>query len=266
MTNALAVVTGASSGIGWEMGKQLAARGYDLLLVARREDRLRGLASQIESQGPVRADILRLDLAAQEARQQLIAKIGLERDRFHLLINNAGFGAVKPAVDVPPARSLEMIQLNVSALTELSLEAAKILMKKRSGAIINVASTAAFQAVPYMSVYAATKAYVLSFTEGLAEELHGSGVRVMALCPGYTRTEFQEVAGEPAESMRRRHMMSAEDCVRIGLNDFDAGKRISVTGTLNKLQIFASWLAPRSIVVRSAALVVKSRIGKRTEH
>jgi short-subunit dehydrogenase len=242
------------------MGKQLAAHGYDLLLVARRESRLRELANQIESEGRVKAAILALDLTVPEGCQQLIARIGLERDRFHLLFNNAGFGAVKPAVDIPLARSLEMIQLNVSALTELSLEAAKILIQKRSGAIINVASTAGFQAVPYMSVYAATKAYVLSFTEALAEELHAFGVRVMALCPGYTRTEFQEVAGEPIESVRRRRMMSAEDCVRIGLKDFDAGKRISVTGTLNKLQTFASWLAPRSLVVRSAALLIKSRL------
>ncbi|MBZ5496507.1 MAG: SDR family oxidoreductase [Acidobacteriia bacterium] len=260
MTKGLAVVTGASAGIGWEMAKQLATRGYDLLLVARREERLKQLAGDIEARGQAKAGILKLDLTVRAERQQLVSSIALEPDRFSLLINNAGFGAARPAVDIAAARCLEMIELNVSALTELSLEAAKILTRKRSGGIINVASTAAFQSVPYMSVYAATKAYVLSFTEALAEELGGSGVRVMALCPGYTETEFQQVAGERAESARTRPRMSAADCVRIGLHDFEAGKRISITGISNKLQTFASWLFPRSLVVHLAAAMVKSRI------
>ncbi len=156
-----------------------------------------------------------------------------------------------------------MIHLNVSALTELSIEAARILLRKKSGGIINVASTAAFQSVPYMSVYAASKAYVLSFTEGLAVELRGSGVRVMALCPGYTKTEFQQVAGEHPESAGKRIMMTAEDCVRIGLSDYEAGKHVSVTGLRNKLQTFASWLFPRSLVVQIAAALMKTRMAKK---
>ena len=260
MNRGLAVVTGASSGIGWELGKQLAARGYDLLLVARREERLRQLANEIHARGGTRAEYLALDLTLQAGRQFLAARMADARERFSLLVNNAGFGAARAAVDLPAARALEMITLNVSALTELSMEAAKILVSRQSGGIINVASTAAFQAVPFMSVYGATKAYVLSFTEGLAEELRDSGVRVMALCPGYTETEFQRIAGESPERTRMRHMMSAADCVRIGLSDFDAGRRISITGLRNRLQTFGAWLFPRSVVVRFAAAMVKSRI------
>ncbi len=260
MGKGLAVVTGASSGIGWEMSKQLAARGYDLLLVARREARLRELAARIQSERRTQTDFVRLDLTARQERADLLSMIAREQGRLSLVVNNAGFGAVGAAKDVGAARSLEMIELNISALTELSLETAKILAAKRSGGIINVASTAAFQAVPYLGVYSATKAYVLSFTEALAEELRDSGVRVMALCPGYTRTEFQEVAGESIESRSRRSMMSAAECVRIGLRDFEAGRRVSVTGYGNKLQVLASWASPRNLVVHLAGELMKGRI------
>jgi short-subunit dehydrogenase len=265
MGKGLAVVTGASSGIGWEMSKQLAARGYDLLLVARRDARLRELAAQIQSEGRTKTDILKLDLTAKQERRDLVSMIAREQGRLGLVVNNAGFGAVRSSVDIGTAKSLEMIELNISALTELSLEAAKILVPKRSGGIINVASTAAFQAVPYLGVYSATKAYVLSFTEALAEELRDAGVRVMALCPGYTKTEFQQVAGESIESRSKRRMMSAADCVRIGLRDFDAGKRVSVTGIGNKLQTLASWIFPRTLVIHMAGELVKGRIGKQPE-
>jgi uncharacterized protein len=255
----LAVITGASSGLGWEMALQLATRGYDQLLVARREERLRELANKVESMG-AKADLLALDLADAAERRKLIAAIENEQERLALFINNAGFGAARAALDVARPRSLEMIELNVVALTELTLAAATILTARRAGGIINVASTAAFQAVPYMSVYAATKAFVLSFTEGMAEELRDSGVRIMALCPGYTATEFQRVAGERAEKARGYPMMSAEKCVRIGLADYEAGKRISVTGMSNKMQTFASWLIPRGMVSRLAGNMVKTRI------
>lgn len=265
MGKGLAVVTGASSGIGWEISKQLAACGFDLLLVARREARLRELAAQIQSESRAKMDILKLDLTAKQERRALVSMIGREQGRLSLVVNNAGFGAVRSAVDIGTAKSLEMIELNISALTELSLEAAKILVSKRSGGIINVASTAAFQPVPYLGVYSATKAYVLSFTEALAEELRDTGVRVMALCPGYTKTEFQQVAGESIESRSKRRMMSAAVCVRIGLRDFDAGKRVSVTGIGNKLQTHASWISPRTLVVHMAGELMKGRFAKQPE-
>jgi short-subunit dehydrogenase len=260
MTKGLAVVTGASSGIGWELARQLAARGYGLLLVARRQDRLEQLAELIEAETRIKADILKLDLTDGAARRRLGSRLSAERERFSLLVNNAGFGAVGPALRVPPDTNMGMIELNIAALTQLSLEAAGILVQKKSGGIINVASTAAFQAVPYMTIYAATKAFVLSFTDALAEELRDSGVRIMALCPGRTRTEFQQVAGERIDEARVRGYMSAAACVRIGLNDFEAGKRISVTGTLNRLQTFAGRHFPRSIVVPMAARLEKRRV------
>jgi uncharacterized protein len=259
MGKGLAVITGASSGIGWELGLQLAARGYDLLLVARRKERLEELAALIRLAAPVRADLLQCDLVSPADRRALIARLHEEKDRLALVINNAGFGAFGATVEIPVSRTLEMIELNIGALTELSETAARILVPRRTGGIINVASTAAFQAVPYLGVYSATKAYVLSFTEALAEELQSPGVRVMALCPGYTRTEFQQVSGESIESSGRRYMMSAADCVRIGLRDFEAGRRVSVTGAANKVQTLASRLFPRRLVVHLAGALVKSR-------
>ncbi len=263
MDRGLAVVTGASAGIGWEMGLQLTARGYDVLLIARREERIRELARKIQFEHRVKADFRTLDLTSLPERRALITDLAAEKGRLRLVVNNAGFGALAPAIEVSVARIFEMIELNITALTELSLEAARLMMPNRAGGIINVASTAAFQAVPYMSVYAATKAYVLSFTEGLAEELHHEGIRVMALCPGYTRTEFQKIAGESIESSSRRRMMSAADCVRIGLRDFEAGKRISITGIGNRMQTLASWISPRSVVVPVAGKLVRGRIGRR---
>ncbi len=260
MAKGLAVVTGASSGIGWEMGRQLAARGYDLLLVARREERLRSLAAEIDKDGKAHVEYMRADLTNRADRRELIARMAKDCRRISILVNNAGFGAVAAAQNIPMERCLEMIELNMAALTELSLEAARLFAANRTGAIINVASTAAFQPVPFMSLYAATKAFVLSFTEALAEEMHVTGVRVMALCPGYTRTEFQQIAGEASGRPTLKHCMSAEVCVRIGLADFDSGKRVSITGAANKLQTFASWLFPRSLVVRAAGAFVKGRI------
>jgi hypothetical protein len=152
-----------------------------------------------------------------------------------------------------------MIELNVTALTELSWEAVRLLTPKGAGGIINVASTAAFQSIPYMSVYAATKAFVLSFTEALAEEVEARGLRVMALCPGITKSEFQQVAGIPEDDIALRRAMSVEECVQLGLEDFASGKRISITGAPNKVQIFISWLLPRSWVTSIIARGIRRR-------
>src|SRR5262249_12965336 len=160
----------------------------------------------------------------------------------------------------PLERIRDLIELNITALTEISYAAARIMSRKRSGGLINVASTAAFQAVPYMNVYSASKAYVLSFTEGLAEELAPYGARVMALCPGPTESEFQAAAGVKPEAIRTRVAMTAAECARIGLEDFDSGKRISITGWGNKLQVFGTWLAPRHLVTKAVSRVMQGRL------
>jgi uncharacterized protein len=260
MSEKLAVVTGASSGIGWELARQLAGRGYDLLLVARRADRLRALASEINSTTGKQADVLALDLTLPAERKALTSRMEASEDRLALAVNNAGFGLIGSTWTGPLERLAGMIELNITALTEISCAAARIMSRKRSGGLINVASTAAFQAVPYMNVYSATKAYVLSLTEGLAEELADHGVRAMALCPGPTESEFQAVAGVRRDAMRSPITMTAEECVRIGLEDFERGKRISITGWGNKLQVFGTWLAPRNLVTKAARRMMQSRL------
>lgn len=259
MSSKLAVVTGASSGIGRELARQLAPRGYDLLLVARREERLRDLSARIRSEAGREAAILPVDLTVRGGRDRLLAALEDSRDSLALVVNNAGFGYVGPAVRAERVRMANMIELNVTALTEISLAAARIFVGKRQGGLINVASTASFQPVPYMNVYSATKAYALSFTEALAEELRASRVRVMALCPGSTKSEFHAVAGVRREDRHSGPVMSAEECARIGLEDFDRGKTLSITGAANKLMVFGSRAAPRRLVIRSAARFMKNR-------
>jgi len=259
VTDQIAVVTGASAGIGREMARQLGAKGYELWLVARREDRLDGLAVEIENSGRSKPTIICLDLTQRADRRDLVGRMTEHRDRLALLVNNAGFGAYGPTIRIPVSRQFEMIELNITALTELSYEAAQLMVGKRSGAIINVASTASFQPIPFQSVYGATKAYVLSFTCALAEEVRAQGVHVMALCPGLTRTEFQEIAGITREDFRMRHAMTATRCSELGLRDFERRKRVSITGAMNKAQIFASWLFPRGLVIRVVARMMQDR-------
>jgi len=249
------VVTGASAGIGWEMGRQLAGRGYDLLLVARREDRLRALAAEIAQRGRS-AEVRALDLTDASGRAQLAAEMEQRSENLELVVNNAGFGVAGATTDAPLERIRGLIELNILALTELSWAAAKILSQRRKGGLINVASTAAFQAVPYLNIYSASKAYVLSFTEALAEELAERGIHVMALCPGSTQTEFHAVAGLKGAIPSA---MTAAECVRIGLADFEAGKRVSITGFRNKATAFATRFAPRRLVHKAAASMMRNR-------
>jgi short-subunit dehydrogenase len=262
MNQKLAVVTGASSGIGWELARQLAQRGYNLLLVARRTERLEALAKEIVSTTRSAVDVLALDLTRPDERKKLSSRLESAGSGLALVVNNAGVGFVGPTWACPLERVIGIVELNISALTEISFEAARIMSRNRAGGLINVASTAAFQSVPYMNVYSATKGYVLSFTEALAEELSGYGVRVMALCPGYTESEFHAIAGVKEDALRKRIAMTAEKCARLGLQDFERGRRISITGWGNKLQVFGSWLAPRALVTRAASRMMRQRSGQ----
>jgi short-subunit dehydrogenase len=247
-------VTGASSGIGEEFARQFAERGHDLTIVARRLDRLEALAAELSKKWKVAVTPLAADLSTDEGIAA--AKSHLSNAGPWILVNNAGFGSRGRFVELDPARETQEVRLNVVALHELTAAVLPLCKQVGEGGLINVASTAAFQPVPYMSTYAATKAFVLHFTEGLAVELKGTGVRVQVLCPGATRTEFEDVAGEvPSRfgAMAAARAMSSEEVVHASLKAFDRNRTICVPGTTNALMINGARLAPRSAVRRLVA-------------
>lgn len=243
----VALITGASAGLGAEFARQLSKRGYRLVLAARRKGRLDSLASELGN-----ARSVEIDLSQEGAAAELIRNVSDAGETVDLLVNNAGFGLHGRFHKADPKRLRQMVDLNCGALTELCREVLPAMVERGSGAILNVASTAAFQAGPGMAVYFATKAYVLSLSEALHEEVRRSGVRVTALCPGPTRTEFGEVAGFKGNGGFDRYAMDSETVVRAGLDALDRNKAVAVTGTLNKVGAFSTRLAPRSILRRIA--------------
>ena len=242
-----ALITGASAGLGVEFARQLAARGYRLILTARRKDRLDALAAELGN-----ARVIAIDLAEPGAAAALIAECDAAGAQVDLLVNNAGFGLRGPFTKLDAGRQREMIDLNVGALTDLCRLIGPRMAERRSGAILNVASTAAFQPGPKMAVYFATKAYVLSFTEALHEEMKPHGVKVSALCPGPTRTEFGEVAGFGADSRFDKIAMSAEEVVSKGLEGMEKNRAVVITGALNKAGAWGTRFLPRSTIRKIA--------------
>lgn len=245
-----ALVTGASSGIGAAFARELRRRGWPLVLVARRLDRLRDLSRELGGESV--ALPLAFDLAQTGTPERLYTEVrqrGLDVD---LLVNNAGMGHTGRFHEEAPERIVEMIDLNARALVDLTRRFLPAMVERRRGGIIAVASTAAFQPVPYLAVYAATKAFVLSFTEALATELDGTGVRVQALCPGLTATEFQQVAGTDHVAFNRTAAMTPEDVAAISLAAYERGRLRVIAGWSNRLSIAAQRLVP-SKVVRSVA-------------
>ena len=239
------LITGASAGLGVEFARQCAARGEELALVARRRDRLEALAAELGTA----VHVFVADLSLEGAAASLIAELAAEGLGVGTLINNAGFGLAGPFADRPPARQSEMIALNVRALVELCHLALPAMRARGTGAICNVASTAAFQPGPNMAVYYASKAFVLSFTEALHHELKGSGIRVSALCPGPTATEFGAVA-EAQMPSSRLITAAAADVVRAGLKGLDRNKAVVIPGWGNKAGANASRFLPRAVVRR----------------
>ena len=242
------LITGASAGLGAEFARQCAARGDEIVLVARRRDRLDVLAREI---GP-QAHVIAADLGEREAPARTVAEAARRGLRVRTLINNAGFGLAGRFDALPLARQLEMIDLNVRALTELSCIALEGMRAAGGGAILNVASTAAFQAGPHMAVYYASKAYVLSLTEALHQELKGSGIAVTALCPGPTATEFFDVAGAP-DGRLAKMATDPVAVVRAGLDGLAKNKAIVVPGLMNKVGSQSSRLLPRAAMRRIVA-------------
>lgn len=244
-----ALVTGASAGIGAEFARQLAQRGVDLVLVARREQVLRGLADELQVRHGVTVEVLAADLATGEGLAAVEDRLRREDAPVDLLVNNAGFGAYGRFVELDVERQQDMLEVNVTAVVRLTHVALQRLRRTGGGGVINVASTASFQPDPHGAVYGASKAFVRSFTEALHEELTGSGVRMMALCPGFTVTEFQEVAGVRAGAMPSPVVSGPGPVVERGLADFTRGRAVSVPGAVNRIGSIGAQLTP-SVVTR----------------
>jgi uncharacterized protein len=244
------LITGASSGIGAELTRVFASHGHELVLVARREDRLNALADDIAASGRPRPVVLAADLGRREAAAALVAELiarGLEPQH---VVNNAGFGLTGAAATLDRAEQLDMIDLNVRALTELSLAFVESLARHRGG-ILNVASTAAFLPGPGMAVYFASKAYVLSFTEALHRELADRGVRVTALCPGPVPTEFQARANLRLDRSQNWLELSPARVAAIGYRGFMRGDRVVVVGAGNKFVVALLHLIPNALLLKA---------------
>jgi short-subunit dehydrogenase len=250
MTKPVALITGASAGLGVEFARQLSARGHRLVLAARRKERLDELATEL---GDARA--VAIDLSKKDAAAKLMADIKAAGEEVHILVNNAGFGLIGRFAELDAKRQRQMIDLNVGTLTDLCRAVAPQMIARKAGGILNVASTAAFQPGPKMAVYFATKAFVLSLSEALHEELKPHGVRVTCLCPGPTRTEFGEVAGFGGNGMFDRVAMDSPEVVKAGLEGLDRNHAVVVPGVVNKIGAASTRFAPRSIVRKIAGAI-----------
>jgi short-subunit dehydrogenase len=246
----VALITGASAGLGVEFARQLSKRGHRLVLAARRKDRLETLAGELGN-----ARTIAIDLSKSGSAAKLLADLAAAGEQVEILVNNAGFGLIGRFAELDARRERQMIDLNVGTLTDLCRAAAPAMIKRKSGGILNVASTAAFQPGPNMAVYFATKAYVLSLTEALHEELKPHGVHVSALCPGPTRTEFGEVAGFGGNGLFDRVAMESPEVVAAGLDGLDRNRAVVVPGIANKVGALSTRFAPRSVVRRIAGAI-----------
>jgi uncharacterized protein len=246
----IALVTGASAGLGVEFARQLSERGYRLVLAARRKERLEAVAKEL---GDARA--VTIDLSKAGAAAKLMADLEAHGETVNLLVNNAGFGLIGRFAELDARRERQMIDLNIGTLADLCRAVAPGMIEQKSGGIINVASTAAFQPGPKMAVYFATKAFVLSLTEALHEELRPHGIHVTCLCPGPTRTEFGDVAGFGGNGLFDRVAMESPEVVKAGLEGLDRNKAVVVPGLVNKVTANSGRFAPRSVVRKIAGAI-----------
>lgn len=252
-----ALVTGASSGLGETFARRLATRGHELVLVARRADRLERLAAELRGVSSSPVEVLAADLETAAGRTKVVSRLG--RGPW-LLVNNAGFGTRGRFAEQEPKREAGEIAVNCLAVHQLMRAALAGCVEARAGGVLNVASTAAFQPIPHMATYAATKAFVLHLTEAVATELGGTGVRVTALCPGPTRTEFGDVAGVEGDFQRLGPLfMSAERVVDAALRAFDRGEVMCVPGIANMAGALSVRVAPRFAVRRLLEPVFRER-------
>lgn len=251
------LITGASSGIGAAFARKLAKRGRNVLLVARSEDKLIALCNELGRVSGIRAQYVVMDLTEDDAPARLFEETDKRELQIEMLVNNAGFGSMGDFGALNLARELEMIDLNVKSLVVLTHRFLGPMRERRQGTIINVASTAGFQAVPFMATYAASKAFVLSFSEALWEENRPYGIHVMALCPGVTDTDFFAASGIDRPPMRT--VQTAEEVVDAALRGLARGKSVVISGWTNWLTVEAERFVPRSFVTKLAARALRSR-------
>ena len=249
---ATALITGASSGLGERFAYALGQEKYDLILVARRQDRLKAVAEEATRKGAHSTLLIQADLSERNAPEMVFQQVEGEHRTVDLLINNAGFGTSGKFHTLPIGRELEEIDLNVIALVALTRLFLPAMVSRRAGTVMNIASTAAFQAVPHMATYAATKAFVLSFSQALSIELSGTGVKVMTLCPGPTHTEFQQIANTQRARVPAFAYMDADTVVSQALSAMNRGRSLYVNGLLNSAMAGAVRFTPRQVVSRLA--------------
>lgn len=248
---ARALVTGASDGIGAGFARELARRGVDLVVTARRRERLEALAAELA----VDTEVVAADLADPAGRQLIADRLRATQRPIDLLVANAGLGVYGPLATQDPGRVGQVLSVNVTALTELVHAALPGMQTRGRGALVLVGSTAGYVPGPFGAVYGATKAYVRSFSEALTEELRGTGVRVMLLAPGVTDTGFQAAAGVAADAVPAAARMSVEPVVRTALRDLARGRAVSVPGGLNKLAVYGGQVTPSWLTRRVSAVV-----------
>jgi len=256
MTNRpIALVTGASSGLGAEFARALAAAGHDLVLVARTGPALDKLAAELAQSHGAQCEVLVADLADVAQRATVVGRIA-DGAPLDTVVNNAGFGHYGPFHQLPLAGEVGQIEVNIVALVTLSHAALGVMVPRRSGKLLNVSSIGAFAPAPGGATYSATKAFVLSFTEALHHEVAGSGVHVTALCPGFTRTDFQQRAGVPTTGLPAAAWADAGTVVRAGLAALDHNQAVCVPGLLNKFVAVSPRFGPRSLTRRISAGVM----------
>jgi len=252
----LILITGASSGLGEEFAFQLAAQGYSLLLVARRLERLQHLQQKIAAEYPnIRLFCQRVDLTEQASGEQILDYINHEKLPLTGVINNAGFGQRGRFSDLPLSRQMEMLQVNINSLVSLTHLMVPLLAQHQNSFIINVASTAAFQPGPNLAIYYASKAFVLSFSQALYEELKVQGIQVSALCPGATNTEFIELANMPQTRLFKLRVMETKPVVHCALTN--KNKAVVIPGFINKISVFFIKIIPSSVARKLAYLIQK---------
>ena len=251
------LITGASTGIGAAFARKLAKRGRNVLLVARSEDKLIALCNELGRLSGIRAQYVVMDLSERDAAAHLFEETQKRELEIDMLVNNAGFGSMGEFLRLDLARELEMIELNIKALVELTHEFLGPMRERKQGIIINVASTAGFQPVPFMATYAATKAFVLSFSEALWDENRAHGVHVLALCPGVTDTNF--FAASKIDRPPMRTVQTAEEVVDAALRGLARRKPVVISGWTNWFTVEAERFVPRSFVAKVAGKALRSR-------